>query len=225
MLTSEATSISTALLTHWHPDHISGVPDLQSLNANTQIYKHRPSYRGNAEWGDIAPGQVFKTEGATLRAVHCPGHTEDHMAFVLEEEDAMFTADNVLGHGTAVFEDLRAYLTSLASMKVAFQGRAYPGHGEVIEDGQAKIEEYITHQKAREEQVLQVLGRKNGLRDESDRWSSMEVVKVIYRDVNEELHIPAEGGVVQILCKLEQDGKVKRASEDGLWQLGRNANL
>lgn len=40
----------------------------------------------------------------------------------------MFTGDNVLGHGTAVFEDLIVYLNSLSRMREQFKGRAYPGH-------------------------------------------------------------------------------------------------
>lgn len=50
------------------------------------------------------------------------------MAFVLKEENAMFTGDNVLGHGTAVYEDLAVYLDSLSRMREQFHGRAYPGH-------------------------------------------------------------------------------------------------
>lgn len=43
---------------------------------------------------DIQEGQVFSVEGATLTAFHTPGHTVDHMAFMLEEEGAMFTGDS-----------------------------------------------------------------------------------------------------------------------------------
>ena len=140
-------TIDKALLSHWHPDHIQGVPDLLARSPSTKVYKNNSD--GNDEWLSISDGQTFSTEGATLRAFHCPGHTTDHMAFILEEEDAMFTADNVLGQGTAVFEDLAAYMKSLDSMAKQFSGRAYPGHGPVIDDGPAKICEYIEHRKQR----------------------------------------------------------------------------
>jgi ribonuclease/clavin/mitogillin len=157
-VSAESTNISTVILTHWHHDHISGVPDLVSLFPQAQIYKNNPALKGDLEvWKDIQDGQLFKVDGAVLRALHCPGHTTDHMALILEDEDAMFTGDNVLGHGTAVFEDLATYMSSLETMGSKFGGRAYPGHGDVIEDGRGRISQYISHRKQREDQVLEVL--------------------------------------------------------------------
>ena len=210
-------TIDKALLSHWHPDHIQGVPDLLSHSPNTKVYKNDSD--GNREWQSISDGQTFSTEGATLRAFHCPGHTTDHMAFVLEEENAMFTADNVLGQGTAVFEDLSTYMKSLENMGKQFSGRAYPGHGPVIEDGPRKINEYVKHRRQREQQVLDVLAqdRKNG-------WMSMDLVKVIYKDYPQNLWGPAEKGVIQILDNLKGEGKVAK-DDKGSWFLSGKASL
>lgn len=152
------------------------------------------------------------------------------MSLVLEEEDAMLTGDNVLGHGTAVFEDLLTYLQSLEKMRGQFRGRAYPGHGAVIEDGPSKILEYIRHRQLREDQVIQVLKSSKSLAGEAnvnevDDWTSMEIVKIIYKDVPESLHLPANGGIVQILRKLEEEEKVSEDSKTGRWRLRNRAAL
>lgn len=136
------------------------------------------------------------------------------MAFILEEEDAMFTGDNILGHGTAVFEDLAEYMRSLDKMKDAFKGRAYPGHGAVIEDGPAKVREYIAHRKEREEQVLKVLV--TGSKEEG--MAAMDIVKVVYEGVDPNLFEAAEKGVVMILKKLEGEGRVEEVT-GGKWRV------
>ena len=132
----------------------------------------------------------------------------------------MFTGDNVLGHGTAVFEDLATYLNSLEQMHGQFEGRAYPGHGAVIEDGNSKIKEYIAHRQQREEEVLKALKDAG-----ADSRSPMEMVKVIYKDYPKNLHEPAAKGVLQILNKLQGEGKVRQVEEEGKWQIGGKAAL
>ncbi|KAI6788713.1 Metallo-hydrolase/oxidoreductase [Hortaea werneckii] len=244
------TGIEAVLLTHWHPDHVGGVGDVRGVcgqifgsggeGVEVEVFKNQ-SRRGEYGERGIEDGQVFRTaEGeTTLRAFYCPGHAVDHMAFVLEEEGAVFTGDNVLGHGTAVFEDLAAYMRSLEGMVGLFgqgvkagngTGRAYPGHGEVIEDGKGKVREYIAHRKEREVQILDALkglatggsgraaGQDEGGSDGQSSSSSMDVVKVVYKDYPENLWVPAEGGVVQVLRKLEGEGRV-RLLENGDWKL------
>lgn len=216
VIDKENITIDKALLTHWHHDHIEGVPDLLKASPRTKVFKKDPE----EGWADISDGQKFETDGATLRAFFSPGHTTDHIAFILEEEDAMFTADNVLGQGTAVFEDLSTYMKSLDGMSKAFKGRAYPGHGPVIEDGPAKVLEYIKHRKLREKQVLDVLGQ-----EKEGGWTSMDIVKVIYKGYPENLWAPAERGIVQILEKLQKDGKVLHDEKKGTWALSEKAAL
>lgn len=213
VLEEENATIASALISHWHHDHTGGIKQLLDLSPETKIYKNQPE-DGQL---NIADGQKFKIDGATLTAHHTPGHTIDHMVFVLEQEDAMFTADNVLGQGTAVFEDLETYLASLDKMKTLFKGRAYPGHGPVIDQGPAKIQEYISHRQQREDQITQTLRLVNASSGTAS-WESMELVKVIYKDVPEALHVPAQGGVVQVLKKLENEGRVSQENSRWVWQ-------
>ncbi|KAK7521467.1 metallo-beta-lactamase domain protein [Phyllosticta citriasiana] len=221
VLAAENASISDALLTHWHPDHVQGVPDLLALCPSARIHKHQPA--SSSQWCDIHDGQTFTTDGATLRAFHCPGHTADHMAFVLDDEDAMFTGDNVLGAGTAVFEDLAAYMASLAGMAERCGGRAYPGHGPVVEDGRARIADYMHHRMEREAQVVQVLGSGDGV--DGRGWTPMQIVKVIYKDVPENLHDAAQRGVVQVLEKLQKEERVRVVGNGPMWALCGRRNL
>lgn len=46
----------------------------------------------------------------------------------------------------------------------------------------------------------------------------MELVKVVYKDVSESLHVPAANGTLQILRKLEAEGKVAHR-QHGRWQI------
>ena len=107
----------------------------------------------------------------------------------------MFTGDNVLGHGTAVFESLTEYLVSLRRMVEwgGENGRAYPGHGDVVGDRNGKVEEYLRHRAQREGEVVRAL------EEEGEGKTAMEIVEVVYRDHPRGLWEPARGGVMQVL--------------------------
>ncbi|RPB29457.1 metallo-beta-lactamase superfamily protein [Terfezia boudieri ATCC MYA-4762] len=220
VLADEKAEVSTALVTHWHYDHVGGIADLKKISPGTVVYKNRPS--GGQE--DITDRQVFSVEGASLTAYYTPGHTVDHMCFFLSEESALFTGDNVLGHGTSVFEDLATYLSSLEKMKEipALSGRGYPGHGEVLDDAKDAVDGYIAHRMARERQVLMVMKEGHPLGGD-EVMTAMEMVRLIYKEIPRELWSTAEMGVVQILEKLEGEKKVLREGEG--WVLWERAGL
>ena len=161
-------SISHVLLTHWHKDHTGGIADLLAHDSNIIVCKHMPD-RGQL---DIVDGQLFQTQGATLRAVLTPGHSVDHMCFLLEEENVLFTGDNVLGHGYSVAEDLEAYTSSLrimASLKCAI---GYPGHGQIISNLPQTIAKYLAQRVSRENQIYAVLTRQSSYSSSSSDLSN-----------------------------------------------------
>ncbi|OAA54799.1 metallo-beta-lactamase superfamily protein [Niveomyces insectorum RCEF 264] len=234
----------------WHPDHVGGIDQVRQLVPGVPVYQNQAGAGAGGRATttastddvlDIADGQAFRVPGATLRAVHTPGHAANHMVFVLAEEGAVFAGDNVLGQGTAVFEDLAVYLRSLARMRALypvddgateedsrFRGRRlYPGHGPVVADGPAKITEYMEHRQQREDQVVQLLRTQNATAAAAavelasvsppSAWTAQALVEVIYADVRKDLHAAAERGVVQILQKLESEGKAVR--DGSAWRL------
>ncbi|TPX60456.1 hypothetical protein SpCBS45565_g07525 [Spizellomyces sp. 'palustris'] len=213
--------ISSIICTHRHRDHISGIPQVLALNGGADhipIYKYltaKDTPPFPYEYTAIRDGHTFKTEGATLRAVHTPGHLDDHVVLYLEEENAVFSGDCVLGQGTAVFENLAEYMSSLRRILELQPGRLYPGHGPVIENGVQKIEEYIRHRQEREEQIVALLNTdppysKDG---KNAAWSSRQLVETIYASYPKSLYDAAEGSLLHHLNKLLSEGKVQHIED------------
>nr|QLM00043.1 metallo-beta-lactamase [Xylaria schweinitzii] len=197
------------LLTHWHGDHTGGVPDLLKLypHLSNAIYKNSPA-DGQRE---ITDGQVFSVEGATVRSLYTPGHSHDHMCFILEEEKAMFTGDNILGHGTAAFEDLDQIMVSWNKMQEEDCLLGYPAHGIVISDLRWKIKREIALKTNRENRVLQALQRlRPGDKGRGESVSIRQLASLMYGEgvSNEVRNQAVEPLTEEVLQKLAEDGKV-----------------
>jgi glyoxylase-like metal-dependent hydrolase (beta-lactamase superfamily II) len=215
------TGLQEIVLTHGHPDHMGGVPGVLERFGPLRVSKL--PWPGNdekyaCELTTIGDGAVVRTPGATLRAVHTPGHAQDHLCFVLEEEQALFSGDNVLGVGTTVIPaqggDLLDYMSSLGRLLEEAPRAIYPAHGPRIADGEAKLREYIAHRQERESQILEALGQ--GLSRIPD------MVRRIYAAYPESLHGAAAMSVASHLRKLEREGRVAREGTNLLaaaWRL------
>ncbi|KAL8827497.1 MAG: hypothetical protein Q9191_003144 [Dirinaria sp. TL-2023a] len=199
-------SLSHVLLTHWHGDHTGGVPDLLRLypHLKDSIYKNEPE-EGQQ---NITDGQIFEVEGATVRSIHVPGHSEDHMCFILEEERAMFTGDNILGHGTSAVEDLGTFMASLQKMAAQNCTVGHSAHGVTIENLPAKIAGELSLKWRRERQVMQALGRVRSRGEKS--VAVKDVVTEIYGESLDEgtRTLALEPFMDEVLRKLAGDGKV-----------------
>ena len=201
MSASGCEGIQEVLITHYHYDHVGGLESIQkAFGPGLKVSKYIPaaselrSYKeshsspeaselhGSPLMSDsfdpVVDQSLIETEGATLRVIHTPGHTADHVAFFLEEEGSVFTGDCVLGAGTAVFGDLSEYMNSLNKILRYKPRELYCGHGPRVQDGTGWIQKYVDHRNGRERQILDTM--RNA--DPSRTWSSLEVVEEVYRD-------------------------------------------
>uniref|UniRef100_A0A8H7KAC7 Metallo-beta-lactamase domain-containing protein n=1 Tax=Bionectria ochroleuca TaxID=29856 RepID=A0A8H7KAC7_BIOOC len=204
-------TLSHVMLTHWHGDHTGGVPDLinQYPSLVDSVFKHSPT----AEQKPIHDGERFHIEGATIRALHGEGHSFDHMCFILEEENSMFTGDNILGHGTTAVEHLGLYMQTLEKMKAQGCFQAYPAHGDVVRDLDTKITGEINVKTGREDRCLRALGNIKSKAIKSGRFSGATVTEIVTsmhgKDVEEGLRNKVlEPFVAEVLKKLAEDGRV-----------------
>ncbi|KAL4965636.1 metallo-beta-lactamase type thioesterase nscB [Aspergillus stella-maris] len=200
--------VSHVLLTHWHGDHTGGVSDLIDWNRDmsSRIYKNRP----DTGQKNILDGQIFRVEGATLRAVHTPGHAADHMCFLMEEENALFTGDNVLGHGYSVVEDLGQYMASMQQMADLRCPLGYPAHGAVIDDLPDKMREYIKHRQFRVEQIYSILDESRMIMQGRGKGGMTlhEIIFAMYGEVTDEVEKALAPFLLQVLWKLAEDGLI-----------------
>jgi len=205
------------LLTHTHEDHSPGAVGLKKLTG-AEILAFGPGEgKGKVRLdGTLGDGAVIEATEFHLTALHTPGHASNHLCYLLNEERTLFTGDHIMQGSTVVIGppdgDMAAYFASLEKLKtIRPRLKAIaPGHGHLIENPMATIDEYIEHRRAREKQVLDDL-RNRGTA------TIAELVEDIYADVAPELHPVAQRSVWAHLRKLADDGEAKGDRFDGEW--------
>jgi glyoxylase-like metal-dependent hydrolase (beta-lactamase superfamily II) len=203
------------LLTHTHPDHSPATTALvEATGAEVLAFNKRDANlkvdRKIGE-GDVIDGTEFR-----LEVLHTPGHAPNHLCFFLEEERVLFTGDTILDGMFSVVSpksggDMAQYMATLERLRKMRLSKIAPGHGDVIEEPKARIDEYLAHRKAREKQILAIV--KQG------PVKIREIVATLYPDTPEPLLDVAGKQVHAHLLKLRAEGKVTGQSAKSAWSL------
>jgi hydroxyacylglutathione hydrolase len=203
------------LLTHTHPDHSPATAALvEATGAEVLAFNKRdPNLKVDRKIGegDVIDGTEFR-----LEVLHTPGHAPNHLCFFLEEERILFTGDTILDGMFSVVSpksggDMAEYMATLDRLRKMRLSKIAPGHGDVIEEPKARIEEYLAHRKAREKQILAIV-KKGPVK-------IREIVATLYPDTPEPLLDVAGKQVHAHLLKLRAEGKVSGQSAKSAWSL------
>jgi glyoxylase-like metal-dependent hydrolase (beta-lactamase superfamily II) len=181
-------AVAGVVLTHDHADHSAGAPELAAMTGTEVV---RPS--GGER---VGPFEVIAT----------PGHAPDHVALVAGR--ALFTGDTVLGTGSVFIQpgegSMSAYLDSLRRLRTLDVDAILPGHGPVVWEPRAKLDEYIQHRLDRERKVVDALDTGARSRDEllDAAWSDVDFASQPY------LRYAAAATLEAHLEKLAEEGRL-----------------
>ncbi len=198
--------LATVLITHGHPDHAGGIPAVLARWPSARVVR----------FADVA-GQLtapIAAGDAEVTPIHTPGHAPDHLCFFDRDRNEVFCGDLVRTGGTIVIPgsrggNLRQYLDSLRRIRALSPVRLWPGHGPIVEDPAAIIDEYLRHREEREEQVIDVL--RQGL------TTPEAMAQRIYGERPSAIAAAAADSVLAHLVKLEEEGRALRT--EGSWRL------
>ena len=177
------------VLTHSHSDHADGAPSL-AARAGVEVVRPRGGDR-------VGPFEAIAT----------PGHSPDHVSLLFGR--VLFSGDTVLGAGSVFVGggegSMAAYLDSLRRLLGLELDAICPGHGPLVRDPRAKLEEYLAHRLERERLVVDALGAGAASRDEVlDRaWSDVDLDAVPYLRMAAGLTLDAH------LEKLSDEGRLR----------------
>lgn len=206
-----AGAVRWILCTHTHMDHSPGAA---LLKARTQAATYGMlALHTAAQDPSFVPDHVIveggrlAIAGATLRALHTPGHASNQFCYLLEEERMLFSGDHIMQGSTVVINppdgNMSHYFASLERLYQENLGWIAPGHGFLMDRPREMVERLLAHRRNRENKVV------NALRS-AGRGRVEALVSTVYDDTPEKLHALAMRSLLAHLQKLEVDGRARQ---------------
>jgi len=205
-------------VTHTHGDHSPGAAVLRERTGAELVGRPAPEagYQDHSFVPDrhYDDGERIDCGEFVVTLVHTPGHVSNHLCFLLEQENMLFTGDHILEGSTSVIlppdGNMTHYLQSLEQLRVLPLHSLAPGHGGLMEDPEQVITTLIRHRLRREQKVVSALETLGAV--DMDR-----LVLSVYDDVAEHLLPWARKTLLAHLIKLSDEGRVIQREDQ--WRL------
>ena len=207
--------------THTHPDHSPAAAVLADATGATLVGRTTADDRHQdlsfQPASQIEDDECVTGEGWTLRAIRTPGHVDNHVCYLLDEEGVVFAGDHIMNGSTVVIVppggNMAHYIASLRRLLDYDVKVVAPGHGELIPDCRGEVEKLVRHRLLREAKVVGAL---------SDQAQSLDdLVVTVYDDVDPMMHEWAKLSLLAHLIKLEDERRTRKTAQEGVdrWQL------
>ena len=168
-------SVSHIVVTHTHRDHSPAARALKAATGAPIVGcgPHRPARErsmavqgGLDSGGDrdhhpdlvMQEGDIVTGPGWTLSAIATPGHTANHLAFALPQENALLSGDHVMAWSTTIVAPpdgaMSDYMASLHKLARRSEPLYLSGHGMPIKEAPRFVQHLIRHRQAREASIL-----------------------------------------------------------------------
>jgi glyoxylase-like metal-dependent hydrolase (beta-lactamase superfamily II) len=171
-------TVEAILVTHTHRDHSPATPAIKAATG-APVYAEgphraaRPLNLGETNALDasgdkdfvpdivLKDGDVVSGTGWTVESVFTPGHTANHMAFALREEETLFSGDHVMAWSTSIVAPpdgaMGDYMASLDKLRGREETLFWPGHGGPVREPAKFMRALSHHRKLREAAIMKRL--------------------------------------------------------------------
>jgi glyoxylase-like metal-dependent hydrolase (beta-lactamase superfamily II) len=168
-------TVRSVIVTHTHADHSPAASRL-AMKTGATLFGEGPHRSARPlALGEVQPldgsgdtsfrpdialrdGDRIEGDGWTLEAIATPGHTANHLAFTLPQENALFSGDHVMGWSTTIVAPpdgaMSNYMASLDRLMRRGETIYYPGHGGPVTDPLPFMRDLYAHRLAREQAIL-----------------------------------------------------------------------
>ncbi len=171
----EGETVTDIVVTHTHRDHSPGARRMKALTgapisgcaphwqARDLALGERNILDASADRDHVPDrlmreGDVLAGQGFRLLALETPGHTMNHLAFALPEDNALFSGDHVMAWSTSIVAppdgSMNAYMASLEKLRDREETTYWPGHGGPVREPQRFVRGLIGHRRMRESTIL-----------------------------------------------------------------------
>jgi len=211
-----STSALDVIATHSHADHASGAPAIAREFPSARFFKWPwvdEDRRWSVTWRAVSDDQAMPCGRESLRVLHTPGHSPDHIALWHEPSRTAFVGDLIFPGGSVMIHSSRggklaAYLGSLERIRALAPERLLPAHGPEVTDPELVLTTHLRHRRMRERQVIDALA--------SGFDTVQSIADSIYHGLSPALMPAALENVRAHLDKLRDEGCA--SDENGRWR-------